>query len=73
MRKAAAIAFHSTECEDALRGAISSGPRPFSVFEVGEMVYFWRVGQGAAHQTAPADWHGPARVVMLDQQTIHFG
>jgi hypothetical protein len=37
------------------------------------MVYFWRVGQGAAHQTAPAYWHGPARVVMLDQQTIHFG
>ncbi|CAL1148194.1 unnamed protein product [Cladocopium goreaui] len=69
MRKAAAIAFHSTECEDALRRAISSGPRPFSNFEVGEMVYFWRVGQGAAHQTAPAYWHGPARVVMLDQPT----
>ena len=41
MRKTAAIAFHSNECEDALRRAISSGPRPFSDFEIGEMVYFF--------------------------------
>ena len=48
MRKAASIAFHQTECEDALRRAISSGPRPFQNFEVGEVVCFWRVGQGSA-------------------------
>ena len=35
MRKAAAHTFHSTDCEDALRRAIASGPRPFSSFEVG--------------------------------------
>eukprot|EP00435_Cladocopium_sp_Y103_P050254 s2395_g15.t1 len=69
MRKAAALAFHSTECEDALRRALASGPRPFTDFEIGEAVYFWRVGQGAARQPAPAYWHGPARVVMLDQPT----
>eukprot|EP00435_Cladocopium_sp_Y103_P033184 s4126_g8.t1 len=69
MRKAAALAFHSTECEDALRRALASGPRPFTDFEIGEAVYFWRVGQGAQRQPAPAYWHGPARVVMLDQPT----
>jgi len=52
MRKAASIAFHQTECEDALRRAISSGPRPFQNFEV--------------RKPAPTYWHGPARVVMTD-------
>ena len=66
MRKAASIAFHQTECEDALRRAISSGPRPFQNFEVGEVVYFWRVGQGSTRKPAPTYWHGPARVVMTD-------
>eukprot|EP00435_Cladocopium_sp_Y103_P005667 s2718_g1.t2 len=69
MRKAASIAFHATECEDALRRAISSGPRPFQNFEVGEAVYFWRVGQGSTRKPAPAYWHGPARVVMTDPPT----
>ena len=66
MRKAASMAFHQTECEDALRRAISSGPRPFQNFEVGEIVYFWRVGQGSTRKPAPTYWHGPARVVMTD-------
>lgn len=43
MRKAAAIAFHETECSQALRRAISAGPRPMQNYEIGETVYFWRV------------------------------
>eukprot|EP00435_Cladocopium_sp_Y103_P011110 s283_g2.t2 len=66
MRKAASIAFHSTECSQALRRAIESGPRPMRSFEVGETVYFWRVGLGSTRKPAPAYWHGPAKVVMTD-------
>lgn len=69
MRKAASIAFQQTECEDALRRAIASGPRPIQNFEIGEPVYFWRVGQGHTRKPAPAYWHGPARVVMTDPPT----
>ena len=69
MRKAAALAFHHTDCAEALRRAISSGPRPFQSFEIGEAVYFWRVGAGATLKPAPEYWHGPARVVMLDEPT----
>ena len=66
MRKAAALAFHSTECEEALRRAIESGPRPIHNYEIGETVYFWRVGQGSTRKPAPAYWHGPSKVVMTD-------
>ena len=66
MRKAAALAFHSTECEEALRRAIESGPRPIHDFGIGETVYFWRIGQGATRKPAPAYWHGPCKVVMTD-------
>ena len=66
MRKAAARAFHETECSQALRRAIESGPRPFQNFEVGETIYFWRVGLGSTRKPAPAYWHGPAKVVMTN-------
>ena len=69
MRKAAAMAFHHTDCSEALRRAIASGPRPFQTFEIGEAVYFWRIGQGATIKPAPEYWHGPARVVMIDEPT----
>eukprot|EP00435_Cladocopium_sp_Y103_P035126 s1424_g9.t1 len=69
MRKAASIAFHQTECDEALRRALASGPRPIHNFEVGELVYFWRVGQGHTRRPAPAYWHGPSRVVMTDPPT----
>ena len=64
MRKAAAVAFHETDCSEALRRALAAGPRPMGSFEIGETVYFWRVGMSAAKKAAPAYWHGPARVVM---------
>ena len=64
MRKAASLAFHATECSQALRRAIESGPRPMRNFEVGETTYFWRVGLGSTRKPAPAYWHGPAKVVM---------
>ena len=64
MRKAASLAFHETDCSEALRRAISAGPRSLETFEVGELVYFWRVGMSAARKAAPAYWHGPGRVVM---------
>ena len=69
MRKAASIAFHETECEDALRRAILSGPRPCHNFEIGETVYFWRVGQGPKWKRAPTYWHGPAKTVMTNPPT----
>ena len=64
MRKAASLAFHEADCSEAFRRAISAGPRPLETFEVGELVYFWRVGMSAARKAAPAYWHGPGRVVM---------
>ena len=67
MRQAAAVAFHSTECTEALRRAITSGPRPFHRYEIGEKVYFWRQGAGGnSNRTKPnyTSWHGPGRVVM---------
>ena len=51
---------HETECDDALRRAIASGPRPFQNFEAGENGYFGELD---------AYWHGPARVVMTDPPT----
>lgn len=66
MRKAAALAFHSTECEEALRRAIENGPTPIHDFGIGETVYFWRVGQGSTRKPASAYWHGPSKVGMTD-------
>ena len=43
-RKAAATACVEADANDALRRAISSGPRPLTEFEIGEMVYFYRMG-----------------------------
>ncbi|CAE7233307.1 unnamed protein product [Symbiodinium sp. CCMP2456] len=44
MRKAAAVAFHAADCDQALRSATLAGPRKVSDFEVGQAVYFWRRG-----------------------------
>lgn len=69
MRKAASIAFHEADCSLALRRAIESGPRPFQNYEIGETVYFWRIGMGPTRKPAPAYWHGPAKVVMTSPPT----
>eukprot|EP00435_Cladocopium_sp_Y103_P040911 s2194_g11.t1 len=67
MRKAAATAFVEADASDALRRAISSGPRPITEFEIGEMVYFYRMGADKKLKFNPGYWQGPARVVMIDQ------
>ena len=66
MRKAAAKAFMEADCEDALRRALSAGPRSDHTYEFGEMVYFFRMGADKRLKFAPSYWKGPARVVMVD-------
>ena len=67
MRKAAANAFIEADASAALRRAISSGPRPMQDYDLGEMVYFYRMGADKQRKFAPGYWQGPARVVMIDQ------
>ena len=66
IRRAASKAFMEADCDDALRRAITSGPRSVQDFGVGELVYFYRMG--AEHQLKfnLGYWHGPGRVVMVD-------
>eukprot|EP00439_Symbiodinium_sp_Y106_P005857 s5960_g1.t1 len=64
MRKAAAFAFHSADCEVALRSATLAGPRQFRDYEPGQAVYFWRKGAGTNKKTRESYWHGPGRVIM---------
>ena len=56
MRKAAAIAFHEADCDQALRAAALGGPRRFQNFEVGQAVYFWRRGAGTHKKTRDSYW-----------------
>ena len=64
MRRAAAVAFHTADCERALREATLAGPRRIANFEVGQAVYFWRKGAGTNKKMRQSYWHGPARVIM---------
>ncbi|CAE7225088.1 RE2, partial [Symbiodinium necroappetens] len=66
MRKAAAKAFFETDCDQALRNALSAGPRPQIEYHVGQMVYFYRIGHSKKGRKLPDLWCGPARVVLLD-------
>jgi hypothetical protein len=63
IRKAASIAFHETDCQQAVRAAATHRPRPHYSHEMGKAVYFWRRGADAARKPATYFWHGPARVV----------
>ena len=67
MRRAASLAFVEADASDALRRAVSTGPRPVEDYEIGEMVYFYRMGMDKAKKFAPGYWQGPARIVMMDQ------
>ena len=67
IRKAAAKAFMEADCEDALRRAISAGPRMVSDFDVGEVVYFYRMGADKKLKFNARYWQGPGRIVMIDQ------
>ncbi|OLQ12022.1 Retrovirus-related Pol polyprotein from transposon TNT 1-94 [Symbiodinium microadriaticum] len=51
MRKAAAFAFHSADCEVALRSATLAGPRVHRDYEPGQAVFFWRKGSGTNKKT----------------------
>ena len=66
MRKAAAVAFHEADCDQALRAAALGGPRRFQNFEIGQAVYCWRRGAGTHKKTRDSYWHGPGRVLMTD-------
>ena len=66
MRKAAAKAFFETDCDQALRNALSAGPRPQIEYHVGQMVYFYRIGHSKKGRKLPDLWCGPARIVLLD-------
>ncbi|CAE7945116.1 RE1 [Symbiodinium sp. KB8] len=50
-RKAAAKAFFATDCDQALRNALSAGPRPQIEYHVGQMVYFYRIGHSKKGRT----------------------
>eukprot|EP00435_Cladocopium_sp_Y103_P008670 s753_g2.t1 len=71
MRECAGRAFFSSECASAIRRAVASGPRKVQSFEVGQLVYFWSMGQFnkvAVHHSASRRpnhqfWNGPCRVV----------
>eukprot|EP00435_Cladocopium_sp_Y103_P054634 s153_g17.t2 len=66
LRKAAAQAFIEADSNDALRRAISSGPRPWIDYEIGELVYFYRMGADKQLKFHPGYWQGPVRIVMTD-------
>ena len=50
MRKAASLAFVEADASDLLRRAVSTGPRPMEDYEIGEMVYFYRMGYGEGEE-----------------------
>ena len=66
MRKAAATAFHETDCEQAIKNATLAGPRPHRNFEAGQVVYFWRRGADTSKKPTANYWHGPARVILTN-------
>eukprot|EP00435_Cladocopium_sp_Y103_P029748 s1932_g7.t1 len=67
LRKAAADAFIEADSSEVLRRAIASGPRPWSDYEIGEIVYFYRMGADKKLKFSLGYWQGPARIVMTDQ------
>ncbi|CAE7519976.1 Scn11a, partial [Symbiodinium sp. CCMP2456] len=66
MRKAAAKAFFEIDCDQALKNVLAGGPRPHYDYQVGQMVYFYRLGHSKKGDRPHQRWHGPARVVMTD-------
>ncbi|CAE7350468.1 RE1 [Symbiodinium sp. CCMP2456] len=64
MRKAAAIAFHEADCDQALRAAALAGPRKHHNFEVGQAAFFWRRGAGTTKKDRESYWAGPGRIIM---------
>ena len=66
MRKAAAVAFHESDCDQAIRAAALAGRRRFQNFEVGHAVYYWRRGAGTSKKTRSSYWHGPGRILLTN-------
>ena len=64
VRLAAAKAFHEADSCQALRNAVTGGPRPVRDFEVGQLVYFWRKGTDGPKKNNHSFWRGPGRVVL---------
>ena len=53
MRKAAAVAFHAADCDQALRASVHSGPRPHRNYEVDLPGCLWLSFQNTVVKVAP--------------------
>eukprot|EP00435_Cladocopium_sp_Y103_P041712 s568_g11.t1 len=63
-REAARVAFVKADHCQALRKALHARSRPDRMqFMIGDHVMYWKQGKGAE----PGSWHGPARIIMLEQ------
>ena len=69
LRRAAAIAYHKADCEQALRNALHAGPRVWHHYEVGQTVYYWKKGMEQGKKNHPYFWHGPAKVILTNLPT----
>ena len=66
MRKAASFAFHEADCSQALRAAALAGIRKHQDFETGQLVYYWRRGNGSTKKMRHSYWNGPGRVLLTN-------
>ena len=64
-RQAARQAFVENQDDRAMRRAPVARPRPWSEFQVGDQVAFWRKGKGRGMRHGHARWHGQAVVLAL--------
>ena len=55
IRRAASVAFHEIDCQQAVRAAATHGPRPHYNYETGQAVYFWRRGTDPARRSANSE------------------
>ncbi|CAK9068665.1 unnamed protein product [Durusdinium trenchii] len=71
LRKAAAQAFIEADADNALRRAISSGPRPILDYDIGEIVYFYRMGADKKLKFKPGYWHHKRTFINHQKQKIY--
>ena len=66
-REAARVAFIRADHCATLRRALHARSRPDRMhFSVGDFVMYWKSGKGVE----PGSWHGPAKVLMLEQPNM---
>ena len=69
LRTAASVAYHKTDCDQAIRNALHAGPRAWHHYEVGQTVYYWKKGMERGKKDHPYFWHGPAKVILTNLPT----